>query len=74
VPADAEAREVVVIASVVAALAIATVAEFVWAGELLSLTTTVKLKVPLAVGVPDITPAEERENPGGNWPELIVQM
>jgi hypothetical protein len=74
VPADAETSEVVVIVSGVAALAMVTVAEFVWIGELLSLTATVKLKVPLAVGVPAITPAGERANPGGNWPELTVQL
>jgi hypothetical protein len=61
-------------ASVVAALAIVTVAEFVWTGELLSLTTTVKLKGPFVVGVPDITPAGNSANPGGNWPELTVQL
>jgi hypothetical protein len=74
VPAEAETREVVAIASVVVALAIVTVAEFVWAGELLSLTPTVKLKDPLAVGVPDISPVGERASPGGGWPELMVQL
>jgi hypothetical protein len=47
-------------ASAVDALAMVTVAEFVWTGALLSLTTTVKLKVPLTVGVPDIAPTGER--------------
>lgn len=64
----------VVMASAVDALAMVTVAEFVWTGALLSLTTTVKLKVPLTVGVPDIAPTGERASPGGNWPELMVQL
>ena len=38
-----------------------------------SVTCTVKLKVPLFVGVPEITPLVERFNPGGNAPELFVQ-
>jgi hypothetical protein len=29
-----------------------------WVGEALSVTLTVKLDVPLALGVPDITPVE----------------
>ena len=39
-----------------------------------SLTCTVKLLVPAAVGVPVITPAAEIANPSGSAPELILQV
>jgi hypothetical protein len=34
----------------------------------------VKWKVPVAVGVPVISPAEDRDNPGGSVPESTVQV
>ena len=45
---------------------------FVAVWELASLTCTVKLLVPVPVGVPEITPvAEARINPEGRLPEVI---
>jgi hypothetical protein len=41
------------------------------AGELESVTLTVKLEVPVAVGVPEIVPALESVRPAGRDPELI---
>ena len=40
----------------------------VCAGMELSVTPTVTLNVPDAVGVPEITPADDNVNPGGNDP------
>jgi hypothetical protein len=34
----------------------------------------VKLKVPAAVGVPVIAPAEDSDSPGGSVPESTVQV
>ena len=39
-----------------------------------SVTITVKLNVPLFVGVPAITPSVDKFNPGGNVPEMFVQV
>ena len=44
--------------------------DFVCAGLLLSFTVAVKLKVPLTVGVPEITPLV-RLTPDGRLPEVI---
>ena len=41
------------------------------AGAWLSVTRTVKLDVPAAVGVPEMTPALERERPEGSVPETV---
>ncbi len=41
----------------------------VWVGDPLSLACAVKLKVPLAEGVPEITPVEDRLMPAGRLPE-----
>ena len=61
-----------VIASVVAPTTIDVAADFVCTGLPLSLTLTVKLEVPLAVGVPEITPlVDARVNPAGRVPALI---
>jgi hypothetical protein len=55
--------------------AIDNIANLVWIGELLSLTVTVKFDVPVAVGVPEITPVDgERVKPAGRAPELIDQL
>ena len=43
--------------------------------ELASVTLTVKLLVPVAVGVPEITPVlAANDRPAGNEPELIDQV
>jgi hypothetical protein len=39
-----------------------------------STTWTVKLKVPIVVGVPLITPSVAKLNPGGRLPALIVHV
>ena len=43
----------------------------VCAGDPLSLTATVKVAVPVAVGVPEITPAPESVRPAGRLPDAI---
>jgi hypothetical protein len=43
-------------------------------GELLSVTFTVKLDVPVLVGVPEITPAPDSVSPAGRAPELTDQL
>jgi len=49
--------------------------DWVWAGLWLSLTVAVKFAVPLAVGVPEITPVEEfRVNPAGRPPDVTDQV
>ncbi len=45
------------------------VAVTVLAGLLLSVTCTVRVKVPVAVGVPDKIPFVPSVTPGGNAPE-----
>jgi hypothetical protein len=40
----------------------------------LSVTFTVKLNAPVAVGVPPITPPPLKLNPAGNDPDVIVQF
>jgi hypothetical protein len=50
-------------------------AEAVVAGEPESVTLTVKLKVPVAVGLPEIVPVvAARVKPPGNAPEVILQL
>ena len=44
------------------------------AGVWLSVTRAVKLAVPAVVGVPDITPPEESDNPAGSDPEASAQL
>jgi shikimate kinase len=46
----------------------------VWAGVAESVTVTVKLKVPDAVGVPDNTPAELSVIPVGSAPDVTAQV
>jgi hypothetical protein len=51
------------------------VTDLVWAGELASATATVKLAVPLAVGVPEIRPVDVfRLRPAGRFPERKDQV
>ena len=58
-----------------AATVIEVVADFVWTGLPLSLTAAVKLDVPVAVGVPEITPVvAARVRPAGRLPEAIDQV
>ena len=51
-----------------------TVADAVWMGLLLSLTEAVKVEVPLAAGVPKITPEDDRLSPAGTLPDVIVHL
>jgi hypothetical protein len=44
------------------------------AGELESDTDTPNVDVPLAVGVPEITPPEESVSPAGRLPDVIDQL
>jgi hypothetical protein len=54
---------------------IEVVADLVWTGLLLSLTATVKLDVPFADGVPEMTPVvADMVNPAGRLPEGIDQV
>jgi hypothetical protein len=50
------------------------VADFDCAGLSASVTVTVKLDVPLAVGVPEIVPLADRLRPAGRLPERIDQV
>jgi hypothetical protein len=53
-----------------AVTAIDSCAEAVCAGDPLSVTVTVKLEVPVAVGEPEITPALDIDSPAGRLPEV----
>ncbi|MBB5342491.1 hypothetical protein HDF10_000441 [Edaphobacter lichenicola] len=44
------------------------------AGELESVTVIVNEKLPLEVGVPEITPVEDRLSPEGNCPAVTLQV
>lgn len=58
-----------------AATTIEVAADFVCAGEPLSVTVAVKLDVPLVVGVPEIIPVvAARVSPAGNVPTVIDQV
>ena len=74
VPSSPAASEVVVIASLVAVTLMERLTVCVCAGDPLSATSTVKFAEPLEVGVPEITPAEERARPAGKLPEEIDQL
>jgi len=41
---------------------------------LASFTVTVKLKVPVAVGVPVISPVDDKVNPGGKAPAVTAKL
>ena len=73
VPFVPAARLVDVIVSVagVVPTVIDSCAEAVCAGDALSFTVTVKLDVPVFVGVPEITPPLESDSPAGRFPEAI---
>jgi hypothetical protein len=74
VPACAAASDAELIVSLLAATSIDTLALCVCTGDPLSRTATVKLLVPLAVGVPEITPALESVSPAGRLPEATVHV
>ncbi len=60
---------------VAAATVMEVAADWVCAGLLLSVTVTVKLEVPLAVGVPEMMPVDgDRLRPAGRVPEVIDQV
>ena len=74
-PTEPEGRLEVPIESVVGAMLIDNVADFVCAGLSESATEIVKLAVPLAVGVPEIKPDDVlRLSPAGILPETKDQM
>jgi hypothetical protein len=54
--------------------AIDSLAEAVCAGDALSVTVTVKLAVPVFVGVPVITPPLDSDSPTGSFPALTVHV
>jgi hypothetical protein len=60
-----------VIDSPVAETVIDSCAEAICAGDPLSFTPIVNFAVPVAVGVPEITPVLERLSPAGRLPEAI---
>ena len=73
-PLFAPARLVDVIVSLLGAAAFTVMdseADCVCAGDPLSFTCTANVEVPLAVGVPEITPALDSDNPAGSLPEAI---
>jgi hypothetical protein len=75
VPTVTEGSEGEASVSVVGLTRIAAVADLVCAGLLLSVTVTVKVEDPLAVGVPAIIPVDDaRVTPAGRLPELIDQV
>jgi hypothetical protein len=58
-----------------AATVIDVATDWVWAGLPLSVTLAVKFEVPLAVGVPDITPVvAARVRPAGKLPDVIAHV
>lgn len=73
-PTWAFARLEKLIASGEAATAIENEAVWVWAGELLSVTSTTKVDVPDPVGVPEIAPLELRVRPAGRLPDFKLQV
>ena len=70
-PLAASARLVVVTESPAALTAIDSWTEAVCAGDPLSFTATVNVEVPLAPGVPDITPLLDNVSPAGRLPDAI---
>ena len=57
-----------------APIVIERVALCVCTGDALSLTPTVNVDVPAAVGVPEIAPAAESVNPAGRLPDCNVHV
>jgi hypothetical protein len=75
-PVCAAPRLVDVIVNVLAAAltVIDSCADAVCAGDALSFAATVNVAVPLAVGVPEITPPLDSVSPAGKLPEAIDQV
>jgi len=72
VPSVPDTRDDVVIVNAFGAMVIDRVADFVWTGLLLSVAVAVNENVPLAVGVPEITPLPDANaSPAGRLPEVI---
>ena len=73
VPTCAEPNDGVTMVNGVTAAAtvIERLTDLVRAGVPLSVTVAVKLVVPLAVGVPEITPVCEKVRPAGRFPAVI---
>jgi hypothetical protein len=72
VPAD---KDDVVMAKADGAMVMEAFTEVLCAGLLESVTLAVKLKVPAAVGVPEMRPLEEfSERPAGRLPEEMDQV
>jgi hypothetical protein len=70
-----DGREVVVTEKPGGETVIDRLAEVVLAGLLESVTVTVKLEVPVVVGVPVIAPLEAlRLSPAGSEPEVTAQV
>lgn len=69
VPSLPAARLVDVIESPEAEIVNDSCADAVCAGDPLSLTATVKVDVPVAVGLPEILPAFESVSPAGKLPD-----
>lgn len=65
------ARLVEVIDNVAGVTVIDSCAEAVCTGDPLSFTVTLNVEVPVAVGVPEITPALESARPAGRLPEAM---
>jgi hypothetical protein len=77
VPCVPFANELVVTLTGVTAAATVNVSDFVAVcavGVVESVTLTLKVKEPEAVGVPEMTPAEDSVRPPGRDPELTVQL
>jgi len=72
---EGRVEEVIVRASAAAATVMEVAADWVCTGLLLSVTLTVKLEVPLPVGVPEMTPVDEDKlRPAGRLPEATDQV
>jgi hypothetical protein len=74
VPCCPAPRLTVVIVSAAADTVIDSCDDAVCAGDSLSFTATVNVEVPVAVGVPEITPALDIVNPAGRLPEERVHV
>jgi hypothetical protein len=75
VPCVPEGKDVVVISSAGGAMTSEIDVDAVCAGLEESVMVAVKLKVPLVVGVPEITPVlDARLSPAGRLPALIDQV
>ena len=71
------ANELVVMLTGVTAAATVNMSDFVTVcavGLVESVTFALKVKEPEAVGVPEMTPAEDNVKPPGSDPELTVQV